>query len=1678
MKKFLLLFIASVATISMMASGTGDGSSKANAIDFDWDKGVTHEGGVTALWYRVDLAPLYEEENPSLTLYLTNPSNVVGTSVDVSMKATVAGQEESKNYSIAARQYKTYTANASTLVYLKQTEIYLTLKSNGKIKLSAKVFESADLDETCKDARVLKWNTVTSQEPMYSAWWKVDLKPVKEAVKKDAKITITNTGSKFVTLKVGQSLDCPSSGVTKRSYDLAPGEKVIDTVPQSMIQSVQPDELYFGVENETSEISMLVELVDQPEEPIIPAMADFETLHVTDTMVITANKKHYYRISVAEMRDTAKYEPEFTYRNLGSTPAKVSVKMAFKVPAFGTSNTDYELLANGGEEIVVYKKNMLDGLSEDIQYIYLLTECDQDINFYGRFKHVREGKACKTNIDFNWEDGHTQEARTTQWYAVNVADARDNIQDIVVHLVNLGSEKATVKSSLAFSCPYIDLQELSRTIDADGKEVTRRIAYSTYAMLTDTVWIGLETSQDLKFWATTQDAPKKAVIDSTCLTEAVTFNWEEGVKQAANDTVWYLIDMTQVRDLAAKFPTIVVQNLSSTETANIKGELSLECPDSIANQTRSVSIAANGTFTKQLSRNLFENIVQDLIYIRVITDQEVSLQVRLTEEAAGTSCASAIPFNWQTGNSQNANEALWYVVDLRTVMKEGYDIRAHLKNRDNAQSKGYVQVAYSCPIPELTSIQEFKLSPLKQSDATIRNSALETIEDSIVYIKVQGSTALRFWVDTIQPAPFDTITGEGITLTPIAWNTEYTQDQDTAWYIIPQSEIEYARNAEVKMTPVVYVTNLGDAMTIKGEGAFAFPIGKTMMSKELKLKKNQAYKDTIPAGTFEQFLKKDSIIIRVTRPAGAANFTFKAQLTKAQNGNSRKDAIPFRLGTLIEQSANSSIWYKMVTAEWKKNKTMYNKSLRAFTKNVGTITADITVEAYDSYESQVNLLESQGHIRSPKGEIRQRTFPAQVVYGLGDVEIYFRVTTTDTLIFQTYLDGVYADQPYDPAQEQAKLLVPNVQYTIPGDNQEHWYRVCIPYVRNNYKYTHGCTLEYELEKATTIEATATLQDSMTCAMPVRKRTVNATGNHNQGTKYLSEIIAEAVQRGAHRKLDITTFQEDYVDSLLRRYITSDSISAYVRIKSDKPIKARLNMPQITGDDCLNAMAFDWEHGNVNPKGNNTWFMVKLDSTLIPDTCDLRLHVENWSSEDASATAGLRFKCEEKPMVSITKTVPADDERTQDIDRDLLANMGWPSNMLIEYFSEQTTHIWIELIPNTPRDTVRDTVIIYACQGADTIVDGIVHTIDSTDVTSLTWETTFELRDSVKAAMYDSIVTYEAVVLLDPTFPTFDEFGAMPVIKRGSAIDVTAADTWLKALWAAEKTDTIKPVTSLEWQYSTDGVTYVAVDATPLSSERINIKYVAEVQCGDLFEDVFKNTVRDTLETTACNSFEWVISATDTRKYITDTIDSVGFIDTNLGDSIAYLNLTVNNPFQANLELVRKFGNRLLMINRNAINAMPGFENIIDSIDRGAGNVKWYKEATPADILVSTDYYYTLPSGEPLPAGETYYAVLDIPATAGNCGLKGETEHYTIPVGAGAPALVPSLAKPGENIQVINLNPELETIVRLYTSEGLLQATYYVAGQETYTIKAADARGFYMVELSNSEMKSTLRYIVK
>jgi hypothetical protein len=97
----------------------------------------------------------------------------------------------------------------------------------------------------------------------------------------------------------------------------------------------------------------------------------------------------------------------------------------------------------------------------------------------------------------------------------------------------------------------------------------------------------------------------------------------------------------------------------------------------------------------------------------------------------------------------------------------------------------------------------------------------------------------------------------------------------------------------------------------------------------------------------------------------------------------------------------------------------------------------------------------------------------------------------------------------------------------------------------------------------------------------------------------------------------------------------------------------------------------------------------------------------------------------------------------------------------------------------------------------------------------------------------------------------------------------------------------------------------------------------------------------------------------------------------------------------------------------------------------------------------------------------------------NCGYEGYTKRLVCEASAtAAPALIPNMVRGGENIRVVNLDPEKETTIRIYTTEGLVRDTYTVSGEDSFVIKAAAEHGFYLVELRNEDLQTTLRYIVK
>jgi hypothetical protein len=1854
-------------TAFAMAIGRNDGSTKANAIDFDWDTGLVHESGTK--WYRVDLAPLYEEENPSLTLYLTNPSNVVGTSVDVHMKATIAGQVEDRDYTIAARQYKSFTANASMLVRMKQTEIFLTLSSNGNIKLSAKVFESSDLDETCKDARELNWNTATTQEPMYSAWWKVDLSPVKNAYRKDAKITITNTGTQTVNLKIGQSLDCPSSGVTKRIYMLAAGESVIDTVPQSMINGVQPDELYFGVENVEAPITMKVELVNQPAQAIIPEAADMPAdmheaeLHVTDTIVIPAGKT-LYRISVAQMNALAKYEPEFTYRNQEEQTATVAIKMAFERPSYSTSNTDYTL-APGEEQIVVYKKNMLEGL-DGVDSIYLLTVTDQPIHFYGRFKHVREGKACKTNIDFNWASGHTQEGRTTQWYAVEIAEARDNLQDIIVHITNQGHDRAKVKASMAFSCPYIDLEEVTRTL-AVGDTVSRRIGFSSYSMMTDTVWIGLETDQNLHFWAETQDAKENEEVDTLCL-HAKPFNWDEGVMQYAGDTVWYWINMEEARQHSAKFPTIFVQNMSSTKAAKIAVEVSVECPDEIENQKRTLTIEANGSYSKKLAANLFENIVQDEIYVRVVSSQDVALQVILTEKPAGSDCENAITFNWTSGNKQEANANLWYIVNLSEALTNKEDVIFKIENKDNTASEAVWQFAYRCSEEEILSVQKFDIPSRGFKLIEEQYASLKEMPDSVLYVNLQGSTSLHLSATRVPVGEIDTINREGLTIDPIVMNSgaQVVPDTDTAWYVTTFEEIEEIRALSVTdpQTLEINLTNTGsEEVTVTVEIAYAFPITEKMQTLTFIVPAGSEETYTLDWKKFNQRLADhDTIYVRITLPTEAVGtIGYNTRLVPAFDGASRAEAIPIVLGNRYEQDAMTERWYKLNMPDLKRDKNLYDKILNVVSKNVGDATATINMAIYEGLLSNDDLLYgalTDEHSRKiKKGQGQNRNIPAQSVYVLGDAELYIWLRTTEKFYFETKFNGTYAPiapQDIDTMQFQAKLLVPNVDYMLPADTTM-WFMVCAPYMQNNFKYIDSSALEYELMKDTVahIEMTGTFQDTMTCKMPVRRRTINKNGKERQGHRYLHDIMDSAIKR-FDKSLGMPTIPEDEMDSMLHRFLTSDSVTYYIRLHTDQSLRLRLNTPQVTGSKCDGAVEFDREHGNVNPADQKTWYHVHLaekvtingkDSliTYIPDSCDMRLHVENWSNDTTEVTADIYFDCNDpKTKGGSYKIAPGEGESI-DVDRDFLERLGW-ADMIIDYQSDQVTHIWAELIKDTPRGQLCKTIRAYVCHGdlyhdtitgeymgpifrtmtwtdtvpfqdgvsikdslttfiispllqpepltadsmrklgiAPVLVQGMQLFVDSSNaqlldfyrthvndidtimhVDTVYWakpvynargilddtkeepldldkfytktdlvdklllvikdtatcniasryevaftiepyaeaekqdtlcppvdkeiETfTYLITDEVygRPRYVDTVVTH--IVKIAPEPYTMDQLPVKPIVENGKAINATNGINWLMTQFERDAEELTMAVTDVRWQVTINEAWQDLPYTVGAQDTLVVMRYVATTECdSELYSDSLRIVLtppappepcqpfEDELTVDTCNAYYWELTQ---ETYYTDGDYTFTTQKLDGCDSTITLHLTIGHPSEMHLPLLAKYGDRLLMINRKEINALEEWD--LD-LDKDTALVKWFYRLTQ-DVeatYIGTGYYYTKKDGAVLDAG-FYHAEINVPATAGdNCGLKGMTDEYEVVGGQLAPALVPTLAQPGEELRVLHLDPEQTYRLRIYTTEGIIQGMYTAYGQETFTIRAAAEHGFYLVEIISESDKSTLRYIVK
>jgi hypothetical protein len=180
----------------------------------------------------------------------------------------------------------------------------------------------------------------------------------------------------------------------------------------------------------------------------------------------------------------------------------------------------------------------------------------------------------------------------------------------------------------------------------------------------------------------------------------------------------------------------------------------------------------------------------------------------------------------------------------------------------------------------------------------------------------------------------------------------------------------------------------------------------------------------------------------------------------------------------------------------------------------------------------------------------------------------------------------------------------------------------------------------------------------------------------------------------------------------------------------------------------------------------------------------------------------------------------------------------------------------------------------------------------------------------------------------------------------------------------------------------------------------------------------------------------------------------------------------NDVEMANMPAYNKYGGRLLTVDIKQIKDEFGW-------DVAEEDVVWYRvvDANHADS-VGHGYYHTTADGTPLPAGEYYARINHTRVVPSECDGILQTVCLIVGQDNNGPKLVPTIARPHELIQLLNLDPDAVSTVNVYSTTGELIETFQVTDKQNTTFPAAHLTGYYIVDVQTETEKVSLRYIVK
>ena len=1605
-------------------------------------------------------------------------------------------------------------------------EVYIELTTDKPVEFS---IDAADKEEViaCLDAIELELtdSMVIDLTANTDIWYKVDLSTFK-TLNKDLAVTVINASAEAAKVEVEVSPTCPVSLSVLKQFSVPAATTATTIVSADKITEYlkeYPNPIYYVRVRATSDLHIEV---GEPEVIEKEACEDaIEYVWGTPT-VVEANSDVWYAIDVTDAKAAGK-DLYVTVKNIDDITADVTAQVLYDCPG-EVKHSLTKSIAAGEALSTTIASSELQGIESNVLYLHLVTTGDIEVTV-GEPEVVEED-ACLQAIHLNWNEEVTVLPGDTAWYAVNIADAKALQKNIKLTVKNESTESALVKADIAYDCPVSAfVHSMTKNIAAQ-MSISTTITYDRFENLdTDVLYIRIITTGELTIKATIEEDP----IEETSCEDAIAYELGTVVSLPANADVWYAINIAPAKANQSDLQLTIINESENANEAEIQA--AEECPvfDYLVEMTAVLdplaSIVETTTYDKYAE-------YADIIYLHIKTTDVLNFELKELQTKKyevvtiaelvcdGTEFVDPVTNEKHIISSLIASTQSW----SDTIQIDEWLDSVYVFNITPIVAPVVMTEALLETIPGATPVLTPGLVPNAVGTTEAINGYYASIDtetiadvDTVYWAEASLNTivdcaATSHTMTLIVEAGCDNVITTALTFEVIPQTVVDTVEQATVCF-----GETYTWNGAIYDKTGLYEVTLTSAtgcdsiakldLTVQPE------VAETIVSETIC-----ASESFVWAANGMTYTESVSDTVTLTNVAGCDSVVI--------------------LNLTVLPAVEETIEYATICSgeEYKWNEEFYNTTgkysitLTDVNGCDSVVTLDLTVlpDVEEIPAEDVTICYGASYLWSNGKEYSEAgtyTYVVRNYLGCDSLKYTLNLTvlpevekTIETAAICEGETYKWQGLEYDTAGEYSVTLtdvngcdsVVTLYLTI---NQpvtvDETIAACDSYTWNGETYTatgdytfttvaaNGCdsivTLHLTINKSETVEETITACDSYT--WNGKTYTESGTYTYNTTTDVGCERIETlylTINKPVTADETITACDsytwngETYTESGDYTFTTVAANGC----DSIVTLHLTINKSEVVEETVTACDSYEWNGQTYTESGDYTF------NTVAANGCDrteiLHLTINTTKYEEVTVVACDSYEWNgETYTESVDKTFTT--VATNGCDSVVTLHLTiTKSEVVEETVTACDSYTWNGETYTESGDYTYTTTTINGCDSVITLhltinesvtAEETITTCGSYDWNGETYTTSGDYTyNTTTVNGCDSVVTLHLTIL--PEAVTENEElviceSEFPYEWRGEML--TAAGTYtVVEQYAATECDSVIHVLNLQ--------TYVMTLPGKITDPIAVCGNAVDVVAATA--DIEKHIASVSLY--APNAvITWYILEVGNWNPLTDiaiagNVDEVvvKYVITADCGSIESeaITIRVDDPNPANdvdmdnVLAVSKYENRVFLLHLNDFVATYDWTPTPEE-------VTWYKVVNGLDVYgevaddvqVGIGHSYNEKDGSVIAAGEYYALIVRKDAIdPADCMTVMRTVILASAGAAKVPQLVPTIARPNENLTITNLNPEDVTEINVFSTTGELMATYVADQVAEFMFNAAHTSGYYMVDVETENGKFTLRYVVK